>query len=73
MSETPVVILQPAPPPVPSETIDDVAAATVGLDAAVRLANRLSIVVFARAHALRISADLAGFSFRPGVAAQWSF
>jgi hypothetical protein len=50
-----------------------VAAATVGVDAAVRTVDHLAIVLFVRAHALRISADEAGFAIRPGVAARISF
>jgi hypothetical protein len=71
--ESQAAILQPAPPPTTSVTIDDVAAATVGVDAAVRAADHLTVVVFLRANALRISSDLAGFAMRSGIAAQFSF
>jgi hypothetical protein len=66
-------ILRPAPPPATSTTIDDVGGPTVGIDAAIRAARHVAVVVFARAHALRISSDLSGFAIRPGIAAQFSF
>jgi len=66
-------IVQPAPPPTTSTTIDDVSGATAGIDVAVRVAPHVAAVFFTRAHAFRVSSDLAAFSIRPGVAAQLSF
>ena len=66
-------ILQPAPPPTTSVTIDHVPAATAGLDAAIAAVNHLAIVIFVRAYALRLSSDLGGFVVRPGVAALVTF
>lgn len=66
-------ILDPAPPPTASEFVDNVAAPTVGLDAAIDMARHVAIVASLRAHALRLNADLAGFSIRPGVGVQFAF
>jgi hypothetical protein len=66
-------ILDPAPPPTASELVDNVAAPTVGLNAAIEVARHVSFVASLRAHALRLSADLAGFSIRPGAGVQFVF
>jgi hypothetical protein len=71
--ETPATVVQPAPAPVISTTIDNVAGPTVGVDAAIRAADHIALVVFLRVHALTLSNDLAGFIVRPGLAAQVSF
>jgi hypothetical protein len=72
-SESQIAFVQPAPSPTSSSTVDNVAGPTVGIDAAIRATDHLAIVLAMRAHALRISADLAGVTVRPGVAAQFSF
>ena len=53
--------------------VDRVAAATVGFDGAISVTDRFAIVPGVRAHAFRLSGDLAGFSVRPSIGAQWSF
>jgi hypothetical protein len=66
-------ILRPAPPPTTSTTVDNVTGPAVGVDVAVRAARHVAVVFFLRAHGLRVSSDLAAFSIRPGVGAQFSF
>jgi hypothetical protein len=67
------VIVQPVPPPTTSTTVDNIAGPTIGVDAAIRATQHFAVVFLVRAQALRISSDLAGFTVRPGVAAQFSF
>ena len=71
--ETPATVVQPAPVPTISTTIDNVAGPAVGVDAAVRVADHLAVVAFVRVYALTLSNDLSGVIVRPGLAAQVSF
>lgn len=57
----------------PSVFVDRVAAATVGMDGAVYVTNHFAIVPSIRAHAFKLTGDLAGFSVRPSIGGQWSF
>ncbi|PWT85399.1 MAG: hypothetical protein C5B57_02990 [Blastocatellia bacterium] len=72
-SESQAVFLPSPPPPTSSFTVDNVAGPTVGIDAGIKATDHFAIVFAMRVQALRISADLAGISMRPGVEAQFSF
>jgi hypothetical protein len=57
----------------PSEQVDNVPAATVGVEAAVELTPHLAAVPEIRAHTFSVSSGPSGFAIRPGLALRWTF
>jgi hypothetical protein len=61
------------PSPEPSVTVDYVAGPMVGVDAGFRVSPTLLVTAGVRAAALRLSADLSGFTIRPSVGLLYRF
>jgi hypothetical protein len=53
---------------------DTISAATIGMEARIRLSTHLAVVPEVRASAFRLSgAGPSGFAIRPGVGVRWTF
>lgn len=70
-TSAPPIVLSTPPPP--SEFTHRGAVPVVGVDVAIAVASRVSIVGVVRAQSLDFGGDLSGFSLRPGVAARVTF
>lgn len=66
----PIVVTEP---PGPTVFLDRAAGFIIGIDAAIEIVPHLAVVPSLRAQALRLSGDLDGHSFRPGIAGRMTF
>jgi hypothetical protein len=76
----PLPLAPPSPFPIssplvirPSEQVDNVPAATVGVEAAIELTSHFAAVPEVRAHAFSVSNGPSGFAIRPGLGVRWIF